>query len=75
MRRLGSTPQQRGSLNNGTCPDIFELDDGRIAFIGEEMTEELKALLPPGACPDGARIVVITRETMLDAEEDIRKIH
>jgi hypothetical protein len=71
LRRLGTTPQQRGSLNNGTCPDIFETDDGRFAVIGDDLTEELQGLLPADARADGARIVVVTRETLVHARRDI----
>jgi hypothetical protein len=72
LRRLGRTPQERGSLNNGTCPDIFELSDGRFAIIGTDLTEELEGKLPPDAGrADYERIVVITRETLLSARGDI----
>jgi hypothetical protein len=42
-RRIGSTPQQRGSLNNGTCPDVFELTSGDFAIIGDDcpITDEV----------------------------------
>jgi hypothetical protein len=69
LRRLGKTPQQRGSLNNGTCPDIFELDTGDFAIIGTDMTDELAAEL--GAHVDPKRVVVITRETLIAARRDI----
>jgi hypothetical protein len=71
-RRLGATPQERGSVGNGTCPDIFELADGRIAVIGTDMTAELTGKLPAdaGVAPY-ERIVVITRDTLLAAKEDI----
>ena len=72
VRRLGRTPQERGSLNNGTCPDIFELDDGRFAVIGTDLTEDLDGKLPPGSArADYERIVVITRETLVYAKGDI----
>jgi len=72
VRRLGRTPQERGSLNNGTCPDIFELSDGRFAVIGTDLTEDLEGKLPPGAGrADYERIVVITRETLVSAKGDI----
>jgi hypothetical protein len=72
VRRLGRTPAERGSLNNGTCPDIFELSDGRFAIIGTDFTEELEGKLPPDAGrADYERIVVVTRETMLSAKPDI----
>jgi hypothetical protein len=76
VRRLGRTPQERGSLNNGTCPDIFELSDGRFAVIGTDLTEDLEGKLPPDAGrADHERIVVITRETLVSAKRDIpRKV-
>jgi hypothetical protein len=46
---VGSTPQERGSLNNGTCPDIFEMSDGSFAVIGTDLTTELEGKLPAGA--------------------------
>jgi hypothetical protein len=69
---LGRSPRERGSLNNGTCPDIFELDDGRFAVIGTDATEALGGKLPPDAgLADYERIVVITRDTLLLAKDDI----
>lgn len=71
-RRLGSTPRERGSLDNGTCPDIFELTDGRYAIIGTDATAELEGLLPADAGRASyERIVVISRETLLHAKGDI----
>lgn len=74
-RRLGRPPHERSidrSTTNGTCPDIFELDDGRIAVIGTDCTEKLDNGLPPHAArADDERIVVITRETFVRACEDI----
>nr|WP_296071774.1 hypothetical protein [uncultured Actinoplanes sp.] len=72
VRRLGSSPQERGSLNNGTCPDIFELSTGDFAVIGTDATASLEAKLPAGAArADYERIVVVTRETLLAAKRDI----
>lgn len=71
-RRVGSTPSERGSLDNGTCPDIFELNDGRFAVIGTDATDEIEAFLPPDAGRASyERIVVITRETLIHAKRDI----
>ena len=71
-RRLGATPQERGSAGNHSCPDLFELADGRFAVIGTDMTDELSGKLPPdaGVAPY-ERIVVITRDTLLRAKGDI----
>jgi len=71
-RRLGASPQERGSANNCSCPDIFELADGRIAIIGTDLTTELDGILPADASrADYERIVVITRDTLLRAKADI----
>jgi hypothetical protein len=71
-RRLGATPQQRGSLSGESCPDLFELTDGDFAVIGTEATAALEPHLPPDASrADHERIVVITRETLIRAKKDI----
>jgi hypothetical protein len=71
-RRLGASPQERGSMNNTTCPDIFELTDGRFAVIGTDMTEQLAGSLPQDAGRASyERIVVISRETLTRAKADI----
>ncbi len=72
MRRLGSSPRERGSLNGETCPDVFELSDGNFAVIGTEATAELDGELPADAGrADYERIVVVSRETLLRAKADI----
>jgi hypothetical protein len=72
VRRLGSRPDARGSINNATCPDIFELDDGRFAVIGTDLTAELEDRLPADAHRGPhERIVVITRATLVAAKPDI----
>ncbi len=71
-RRLGASPSERGSLGNASCPDLFELNDGRFAVIGTDMTAELDEALPSDASrAEYERIVVITRETLLRAKDDI----
>lgn len=71
LRRLGITPAQR-CATDVNCPDIFELADGPFAIIGTEMTAELDSLLPADASrgPE-ERIVVISRETLVQAKADI----
>lgn len=72
VRRLGTSPRERGSLSNGTCPDVFELSDGNFAVIGTDVTEMLEARLPADAGrADYERIVVVSRETLLAAKRDI----
>ncbi|TLS47517.1 hypothetical protein FE633_03145 [Streptomyces montanus] len=72
VRRIGASPRERGSVSGQTCPDIFELQDGRFAVIGTDSTEQLDAELPSDAArADYERIVVITRETLIRAKADI----
>lgn len=72
VRRIGSSPRERGSMTGDTCPDIFELSDGSFAVIGTEATAALDGKLPADAArADYERIVVITRETLLRAKADI----
>ncbi|TDU03802.1 hypothetical protein EDD99_2243 [Streptomyces sp. 846.5] len=72
LRRVGASPRERGSMQGGNCPDIFELSDGRFAVIGTEMTAELDAHLPLDASrADYEKIVVISRDTLLRAKADI----
>jgi hypothetical protein len=59
-------------MDNATCPDIFELSDGRFAVIGTDMTSQLDGALPPDAArAEYEKIVVITRETLVRARSDI----
>ncbi|MEV0183581.1 hypothetical protein AB0I54_30450 [Streptomyces sp. NPDC050625] len=72
VRRVGASPRERGSSTGQSCPDIFELSNGDFAVIGREATAELDPELPPDAArADYERIVVITRETLLRAKNDI----
>jgi hypothetical protein len=48
-RRFGSTPVQRGSINNTSCPDVLRLDSGDYLVIGktttvEEIAEEMRQI-------------------------------
>jgi hypothetical protein len=71
LRRLGLSPKER-CVEGMTCPDIFELADGRFAIMGADMTDELEPMLPADAGrAEYERIVVITRETLVAARNDI----
>lgn len=35
MRRIGSTPAERGSVGANNCPDVFEMEDGNFFVIGK----------------------------------------
>ncbi|UXY30398.1 hypothetical protein [Streptomyces sp. HUAS TT20] len=72
VRRVGASPRERGSTTGQSCPDIFELSNGDFAVIGREATAELDPELPPDAArADYERIVVITRETLVRAKNEI----
>lgn len=77
IRRLGSTPQQRGSLNNGTCPDVFEIHnqlvgDGDLAIIGTDATDELRHRMPDGiTLQPHDKIIIIDQRTIADAVNDL----
>ena len=59
-------------MNGSSCPDVFELADGRFAIIGTDATGDLDGRLPADASrADYERIVVITRETLVRARADI----
>src|SRR5262245_19683332 len=50
VRRIGIDPKIRGdSTDKDDCPDIWELDSGDFAVIGDDMTSELAQSLPPTA--------------------------
>jgi hypothetical protein len=70
-RRLGSTPQQRGSNANGTCPDICELEDGDFAVIGTHVPELIASLPDDAGVAPYETIVRIPRQVLLDAVKDI----
>ena len=74
LRRLGTPPSQRegACVACDNCPDLFELEDGDFAVIGEDVTQALAALLPPDAgCGAGERIVRIPRAVLIAARGDI----
>ena len=72
VRRIGTTPTQRGSLALSNCPDIFLLTDGDFAVIGTDRTEEIEHILPADASrADYERIVVITKATLMSAIPDL----
>jgi len=71
VMRLGTAARQR-CMTGETCPDIFLLNDGSYAVIGRDMTNELVSRLPAySAIASYERIVVIPRETLVAAREDI----
>ncbi|GAA3780123.1 hypothetical protein GCM10022225_80440 [Plantactinospora mayteni] len=73
LRRLGRSSHELGQTSgDGSCPDIWELDNGDVAVIGADLTASYEARLPDGVSIDpGERLVVIPRGTILAAKADI----
>ncbi|MEI8315075.1 MAG: hypothetical protein WCG79_06435 [Verrucomicrobiota bacterium] len=72
--RLGPDPHANGALTPSLkgCPDILELDCGDFAVIGQDITAEAIAHLPPSAgCGPDERIIRIPRKTLVLAKPDI----
>lgn len=78
-RRMGGSPDTRGSTTGQTCPDIFELDDGRFLVIGgiyindtQTKTAYSEALDIEGASVgDTEDAIVVPRGCMLAAARQI----
>lgn len=72
-RRLGRPPAELGvTAEDSTCPDIWELDNGDVAVIGTELTENYSGRLPDGVrLSPGEKLVVIPRVTLAAAKPDI----
>ena len=73
LRRLGKSSHELGQTSgDGSCPDIWELDNGDVVVIGTDLTASYEARLPDGVSIDpGERLVVIPRATILAAKVDI----
>lgn len=73
VRRLGSTPAQRGSLSGETCPDVLETDAGDFLVVGKVASfEEVEKALVFGASVGIDEMVVkIPRRVLVDARKDI----
>ena len=72
-RRLGKSSHELGQTSgDGSCPDMWELDNGDVAVIGADLTATYEARLPDGVSVDpGERLVVIPRKTIIAAKVDI----
>lgn len=71
MRRLGSTPEERGSATGQSCPDIFAADDETEFFVIGRKPTEVEAAMLDAFVNDGEAAVVIPRRVLLDAKKDI----
>ena len=73
-RRLGLDPQANGVQCAGCqgCPDVWELENGDFAIIGEDITDAVIAKLPPTAgCAPTERVIRLPRRVLVNARRDI----
>jgi hypothetical protein len=80
-RRLGIAPTdpgsgraegETGSGGESGCPDIWELDNGDVAVIGRDLTENYTTRLPSGVhVRSDERLVVIPKGMARAARTDI----
>ena len=73
-RRLGQHGRDGiaacSSLNG--CPDVFELETGDFAIIGQDITDAAAVCLPSGSgCGPGEKIIRIPRNILVSAKRDI----
>lgn len=73
LRRLGKSAHELGlTEKDGSCPDIWELDNGDAGIIGTDATAEYAGRLPVGVTIDPhERFIVIPRSTLIAAKADI----
>ncbi|MCD0447668.1 hypothetical protein LO762_00425 [Actinocorallia sp. API 0066] len=73
LRRWGKSPHERGDTSGeGSCPDVWELENGDVAIIGQELTAAYRDRLPEGVSIDpGESLVVVPRAAILAAKRDI----
>jgi len=77
-RRLGPDPRARDAFCAGCdgCPDVWELDNGDFAIIGQDITDAAEPGLPPSAGRGpGERIVRLPRHILVNAKRDIPDRH
>ena len=73
VRRLGTSPEELETTGGRTeCPDIWELDNGDVAVVGQDLTQSYRDRLPPSLrIAENERLVVIPRATILAAKADL----
>ncbi|MQS16495.1 hypothetical protein F7Q99_30955 [Streptomyces kaniharaensis] len=72
-RRLGKSAKELGSSDGrDECPDIWRLDNGDIAVIGRDLTDNYRGHLPEGvAVGSDERLVIIPGAMLSAAKVDI----
>ncbi|UNZ19246.1 hypothetical protein [Streptomyces sp. 891-h] len=73
LRRLGKSAEELGnSEDEEDCPDIWQLDNGDIAVIGRDLTDDYGFRLPKGVSLGAdERLVVIPGNMLSAAKADI----
>lgn len=71
-RRLGVAPSERADYcsSSGNCPDVFELENGDYAIIGQDVSFDLDLPADAGRS-EAERIVVVPRPVMLAAAREL----
>ena len=74
VRRVGASPQARGSLSGDTCPDLVELENGDFVVVGTTTTDPavdgwLRA--HGGGIADHESAVIVPRDCVHAAVLDI----
>ncbi|MFF5300906.1 hypothetical protein ACFY5F_16255 [Streptomyces sp. NPDC013161] len=71
-RRIGRSPEARGSTCGANCPDVFELCSGHYAVIGTEQTKKVQEAHPEmRELAPSEIVVVVDRQTLIDARQEI----
>ncbi|GAA1636831.1 hypothetical protein [Actinoplanes couchii] len=72
-RRWGKSSHELGNTSgDGSCPDVWELSNGDVAVIGQDLTDSYRGRLPDGVSVDpGERLIIVPRSTMIAARVDI----
>jgi hypothetical protein len=72
-RRLGKSALELGGTNDDpTCPDIWELNNGDVAIIGRDLTENYATNLPEGvSVGSDERLIIIPGIMLRTAKADI----
>ncbi|GAA2803443.1 hypothetical protein [Saccharopolyspora taberi] len=73
QRRLGKSALETGDTNvDPSCPDIWELDNGDVAVIGRDLTDNYAPRLPEGVSVGrDERLVIIPGRMLRAAKVDI----
>lgn len=73
VRRLGKSPKELGNtFDSNECPDMWLLDNGDVAVIGQDATTTYQGRLPEGAAlAPGERLVIIPGNILSSAKPDI----